>query len=1120
MSFLQKITGLIAFIGLIPAADAVTARPSVMNTATAVSSTTGTVRRMPTMTSYLTGGSITGSTSGSTTGSTSSSSLLENKECIDTYTECIKGEEACGADFGECTTNVLFHAKMPQCISTLSQCASAGINSLFGTSNVGALTSVATTNSYGEVTKYSYPTDSSVLGQMITAAAIENKYDTSTCVKRYTSCLKKESVCGADFELCTTDKEFKKQRVLCDSTLARCQGDGITELFGSSSLTAAPTATSRVGEAIAEGAALAAVNAVSTCYKVVDQCILNACAANPYKCYENAEQKTIDIVDAINNGTPITQVAEMVDMSNPLTKSAVAAYVKNSCLDTIGSNKYCHATFLTDGIMPTASQLRDEDNQEEVYDAAYSARYNSAMKAKITDLVNKFDTKAKEKCIDTIKSCAMRTCGSGSGAACYSQVFGSKDKSINNDYTRDEIKIGCMSVVNTDANCQYAAQNPNSTGTYNYAFIKADAFDTLFPEYEEDGGADPIGVVAALNSALATNYSDAAIAQMKKRCQNVATSCVRSMCGNDFESCYRNRTDVYSDLTSTGNSAFDKSMNKVGGVLDYTVILGMCVDTVKNASVCEEHLAIESSKLRIKGKSSASSWGGATTVRSGWIDAGGTSKMTEEIEEVQKVDENGKDICTDSKGDEGICDTVGPNGAYDTPVMIAYTTYIESQAASTLFKDLIYDLEIEAQAKYNAALTREQNMCMSYNAGGIKGNRDLGSAYMWVKLKSNKVPANYATKGLTTGQFIASNDLYGSFCRARVSIQSNDKTIQDVISKGADWATAYFAVGDTFTCGSWIPQSALDAMAQAVGDKARDAKEEKQPKLAGWMAALGALGGGAGFAALGSSIADGKILTGLTGKTKKSQQLKSEQCDNAHKGYSALGTTSDLSTFSAYINSLTSLVTKNDENNGNITKVTEVNSAFNDFRTARSGIGTKTMDDCYLQENGYSFVRSTDMELVGKCCYGDYTAADCSGCDDANEKKSAAAAALRLKNADNCMSKFASSLESTTGKAANAHNELTKKVDALYEACVKLATPDDKDNKKRKAVTAVTSVVGAAGSAALLATMTKKIQDSKLDAAEQEAIQEFMDAVGSKITCYVGGDEAGTYGDTIELTLE
>ncbi len=866
MNLLHKSLGFLAVLAAAPAANAVTARPSIMGVAST---------RLPTMTAYITTG-----TSSSTTSSSSTSSLLANVECIDAYTSCMKGADACGPDFAECTTKVLLHAKMPQCLSTLAQCSSAGINSLFGTGSTTALSNVASKNTYGEVTDYTYPTDGSVLGQLVIGAAISNKYDTGDCVKRYTSCLKRDSVCGSDFELCTTNTEFRKQMVFCSSTLARCQADGKIELFGSTNTSATPSASSRIGQMITEGASLAAINAVSTCYKVVDQCFLNACAANPYRCNENTSLELAKIVDAINAGT--TADTSDVSVTDTVSKSVVSGYLKNACLDTIGANKYCYATFLGDGMMPTSSQLGDADNQEEIYAEAYNARMNTSLKSKIADMIDDFDAKAKDKCAQTIKTCAMRVCGSGSGAACYSQVFGDKNKSINNTTSHAEIKTGCAAIVNTDTYCKYAAANTTGTGTFNYAYINQDAFDTLFPIYEEDGD-DPIGVVASLNATLATSYSAAALAQMKKQCQSVATSCVKSMCGADYVNCYRNRTDIYSSLTSTGDSSFDKSMNKVGGVLDYTIVLGLCLDTVKNAAVCEEHLAIETNKLKVNRNNTTSSWGSAGSVREGWIDAGGATAVTAETDTVAAVDENGNALCTTSGGmEQGTCYTVDDEGkVFDQPVMISYTSYVQSQAASTLFKDLVYDLEKEAQAKYNAKLTKEQNMCMAANSGGIIGNKDTGSTFMWVKLKSNRVPKNYSVAGLKPSQFGASNDLYGSFCRVRVTIQSEDPDIQDVIRKGTDWANGYFAVGDSFTCGSWIPSSALEQIANAVAQESIADKKKSYERTRDWLTALGSVGGVIGGAYLGQGIQNGSVFGSLTGikndKDNKSDIEKSAE---------------------------------------------------------------------------------------------------------------------------------------------------------------------------------------------------------------------------------------------------
>lgn len=1032
MFLLKKSISFVAILACLPAAYAATARPSVMGNA---------ARRMPTMSTYVTG---------TATSTTTTSNLLANAECIDAYTSCIKGADACGSGFEECTTKVLFHAKMPQCLSTLAQCSASGITSLFGTSNTTALSNVASKNKYGEVTDYTYPTNGSVLGQLIDGAAISNRYDTSNCVKRYTSCLKKENVCGADFELCTTNTEFKKQMVFCDSTLARCQSDGKIELFGSTTTTTTPAATSRIGQMISEGAALAAINAVSTCYKVVDQCILNACATNPYKCYENASTQTTALVDGINSGNADATTGASTTAADTVSTSAIAAYIKNSCMDTVGANKYCYATFLGNGAMPTASQLKDADNQEEVYDEAYAARMNTAMKAKITDLVEKFDTRAKQKCVDTIKTCAMRVCGGGNGAACYSQVFGATDKSINNSVSYNEIKTGCAAVVNTDLYCKYAAANPNTTGTYSYAYINADAFDTLFPEYQA-GGTDPIGVIASLNATLANTYSDAAIAQMKKQCQSVATSCVKAMCGSDYVNCYRNRTDIYSNLTSTGDGSFDKSMNKVGGVLDYTVVLGLCLDTVKNASVCEQHLAIEQNKLKIQNKSGTGAWSDATSVRGGWIDAGGATSVTADTENVQSYDENGNAICTAKNGDQGVCNTVDENGnVYDTPVMVSYTTYLQTQAASSLFKDLIYDIEKEAQAKYNAKLTKEQNMCLSSNQGGVMGAKDTGGTYMWVKLKSTKVPKTYTVNGLKANQFVASNDLYGSFCRVRVTLQSDDKRIQEKLQDGTNWSTAYFAVGDSFTCGSWIPNSELEEIANAVAGDATADKAKIQKRTRDWMTVLGALGGSVGGAYLGASLQDGSAFGKLTGLNnvsvdKNSTTAMNNKCQQ-YVTSAKVGEKTDKATVSA-----------------NVDLATGYAAQLNVDEEIR-----KSVSDAYLD-----------------------LSSDCIG--EANKKK--------CDNYNALLDRLGKACQLQSDKASISGNK------------------SGAQGKTWIGSTVGAAVVGTAG-AFLLNRATRDIQDSNMDAAQKAAYNEWMNSVGKHISCYVGGDEAGTYGDIITTSIE
>ena len=1046
MNLLKKTVGFMAVFCVIPAAIALTARPSVVGTASS---------RLPTMTAYI--------NAVSSSGSSSTSNLLDNVECIDAYTACLKGGDVCGANFEECTTKVLFHAQMPKCLSTLAQCSASGVNALFGTSSTTALSNVASRNEHDEVTDYTYPTDGSVLGQMITGAAISNMYDTSDCVRRYTSCLQRDNVCGSDFELCTTNTEFRKQMVFCDSTLARCQAAGKIELFGSTSTTTNPTSDSRVGIMIAEGAALAAVNAVSTCYTVVDQCILNACAANPYKCIADSSQRAVKLVDAINSGVLAdTPSAILVSAVDTVSNSSVQSYIKNSCLDTIGGNKYCYATFLGNGMMPTSSQLSDADNQEDIFAEAYSARMNDSMRARLNDLIEDFDTDAKEKCSETISSCVMRVCGGGNGAACYSLVHGNVDKSINNDAVYDEIQTGCAAIVNTDPYCQYAAQNPTSTGTYTYAYNQADTFATLFPEYD-DNGDDPIGVIASLNASLATSYSDAAIAQMRTQCENVAKSCVKSMCGDEYVNCYRNRTDIYSSLTNTGTASFDNSMNKVGGVLDYTVVLGLCMDTVKNASVCQEHLAIETAKMNIADKNQTASWGSSSSVRQGWVDAGSSVTLsTVTSDQVQATDFDGNPLCRADDGSQGVCNTVTASGQiYDEPVYITYNTYAQNLAVESLFSTLLYDIEKEAQAIYNSKLTQEQNMCLASNAGGLLAKNDTGATFMWAKLRSNRVPDDYTVMGLERNNFVASNDLYGSFCAVKVTMQSDDTRIQTAM-KDAEWGTAYFAVGDTFSCGSWIPAEELEEIANAVAADATADKAASQRRTRTWLGVLGGLGGALGGAYLGKGIADGSILGGLTGK-KASGNTKT----------SALNRVAAIERIinnpSVYAN-----------------EVPSVTGYMSSLATEARSLG----------------VDSTTINMTQSAVTAWATEYNATHNSDGSIKRNSTNTSVNTTNYNNAV--------------INATSQL-----GTLKTAIDVADGQSNSGGKNSwiAPTVGAVVTGAAG-ATILTLATRDIQNANLSAEQQAAYDEWMNNVGRHLKCYIGVDEAGEYGDIISVSMD
>ena len=1046
----------------------------------------------------------TATTTATTTPATTTAVLMDDIECVERYTECIKASDVCDFNFEECTTPELFYAKKPQCNSVLLQCSAAGVNTLFGTSNT---TNLATKNANGE---YMYPTPGSVLGQFIEAGAISNRLDTSSCVKRYTSCLKKDNVCGEDFELCTTNSEFKKQKIYCESTLARCQEDGIRELFGLTDTSRDPTSQSRLGVMISEGAGLAAVNAVSTCYKVADQCVLAACKLNPYRCMENSSTILIKITDAINEGRGIPpQEAEVVAES--VSKANVLKYIKNACFDTIGGNKYCHMT-VNGGRIPSARDLIDEEERDNVYADIISPTIKRVGN-QLTKILENFDQAAKNRCSDTITACAMRSCGGGLGSACYSKVFGSTDIcftsgglgtssgqttcSINATNTYNEIKLGCEAIVDTDANCQFAAASAKSK-TYNYTYSETGTFGTVFPE--KNTGEDPIGVVARLNASLRENYSPAAIEQMEKQCKNTVVSCVRSLCGADYTGCYRNRTDVMTDTyntaglgtgsasgsmsglgstgTTTGSSDFDSSMNKVGGVLDFTIIRGLCINTVTQSPVCEEHLKIQMVNNE-NTEQTGSSWGGATNVRDAWVGAVSGGYTANEVSSQVKTGctvEESTDKCDDTVVME--CDTVDENGClYTKPYYVSRTEYQMNMAATSLIREVLGNLELEAQAQYNQKLTREQNMCRAANSGGIMGRNDMASTYLWVKLRSKRVPKNYSVNGLKTNEFVASNELYGSFCRARVTIQSDDADLQRYIQdrkNSKDWTAAYFAVGDVFTCGSWIPQKDLEAIAtyvackKAIAEGKLDRNEncnsenvaDKLKLTTGqqwgkWMAAIGA-------GALGATAMD--LLQGQTG----------------------LGGL--LNTSPSKVDECTA----------------RVNNELNYWNSYTYNEWCRT-DGSYHDSNKGACEKEGGSSKVG----------DCEPCNTGVAPHA---------SADSIIRKAASSSRTvTTYTAKRTGNDNN----FIRQSWVKghldeLNANDVCGNSSGGAMwgRAGMDLLGAAalGTTGYFAVKTNVKAANLKQFTEDE--QEFMRNVGNHIYCFIGADEAGTYGDLIEISVE
>ena len=1194
--------GPIASSGLVGNNPAPTARPGIV--ATTVGSVNGAIvssafgPRMPTL--KYTGGSptptpCTGNNCPNTC--TGTSCYLADKDCISQYQSCLKASDVCGANFENCTNKTLFFAAKSNCTSTLLQCSPNATKLLFGTNDQSILATQDTTikDDFGNYI-YTYPTDNSILGGMIKGAAISQQLSTQDCVKKYTQCLNGSSVCGSDFALCTTDAAFKKQKIFCASTLARCGNTGLMELWGTTDTTANPIAPGRIRTMIDEGANLAAANAVSTCYKIADNCILQACGPNPYLCKVGVDQTTANAAAGATTDASTAAAAAgtnaiapiTANNSGPITAAQVRALIQGACLDTIGGSQYCYMT-VNPGKIPAPSDLADQDTRLDTFDNIYGTRFNTGMQANIDKMINAFNTKQNQTCQNTIVSCAMRNCGGGIGSVCYSQAY----DSVNNatDVTLpaplSDIRAGCEAIVNADPACIYAAAayNYSNTKIYNVGtYGNNSIFDTLFTSpHATSGPADPIGAVGMLNSRLASSFNTAALKQLQTQCEQVASNCVKSQCGTDYMNCFRNRNDVVSSIGGMPDNT--AAGNRVAGVLDRAIVIGLCIDTVKNDSSCQQHIQVEAAKLKTGtlGTNATSVWtGGATagtTAAAGWIDGATVSfKDMGHITDTrqQMRDGNGNLLCLadqSNTADYGRCDgsddqkdaTGKVVKSYTIPFMVASDDYAVVLAQNQIFQALIGNMELNAQAIYNKKMTAQMNTCHAQNEGGIMGKNDMYSDFMWTKLKVKKIPADYSVNGLLDTQIIASNDLYGSFCRVRVSIKSNDPMINQLIQQGKitdasgkntllslgndkSWTYRNFAVGDAFTCGSWIPQDTLQKISQLIYDQAHVKATAGNTATRNWLTALGsvvgAVGGGIGM----NSLQNGPF-GGLLG-TNPAQRISTIQAQNCQNAFdTAINMLKNYPTSYA----VRGPAVYNPANNKEVLGYTYT------LVGAQTNISPAALQAQKQEQDRMAAVQQQAVNNANKG-YTDAVVKQTLAQKALDDAKTAAAAALRndpahtgitdagvaqlvpqdkaviqaQKDLDAATSAvtatqdlvFQASQNSVGNMGNTGYVPVPTAIAEMNAAKAQCTNPEAGKNNfwSNGGGKAVLDTVGVVGGGILGGIVVNKLvksqQAATADAAAAAAQADWMANVGSKILCYIGSDQIGQFGDIRSTSME
>ena len=262
--------------------------------------------------------------------------------------------------------------------------------------------------------------------------------------------------------------------------------------------------------------------------------------------------------------------------------------------------------------------------------------------------------------------------------------------------------------------------------------------------------------------------------------------------------------------------------------------------------------------------------------------------------------------------------------------------------------------------------------------------------------------------------------------------------------------------------------------------RARADAKASQPKIKGWMTALGALGGGAGGAYMGAGIQKGDVFSGLTGigkDSKKASTMTAERCTSLASAYT---TESNGQNAQFYGNSLITAVENMDSGK----------TATANIASAREAINAAAQTTFKCEK----VAQKDDNGNVVKDGSGNVVMIDKSGCTESSARTEAKTKANTEIN-----------------NLANVCRQLVENGDT---------TTTDKKGLSTGAAAGIGAGVGAIAGGILGYTITDSIQQANLDSAERAAIDEFMNNVGSKIRCFIGGDEVGTYGDVISTSME
>ncbi|MCL2737750.1 MAG: hypothetical protein FWE17_02725, partial [Alphaproteobacteria bacterium] len=505
----------------------------------------------------------------------------------------------------------------------------------------------------------------------------------------------------------------------------------------------------------------------------------------------------------------------------------VMQYLRAECGSEIGTNEHCFRLANPNSRFGSSDQF--EANL--AFDTVMTGEINRRawVQARSIEWLAAAVAEVVTSCELAIEDCVKNTCGFGSMASCYGRAR-NRDGLVNlaAGTVNDEIARICRPQIAENQHCRDlrpAGESATAVWTHFWG-----------------AGAESTRLSARLSSQLQNAFSETGKANMRRACQTAATACVRQECGNDFTRCLVRGADDDTGRREFNNDGRPIIAGAQAGGFSQDMARGLCMLTVKEIRACNDWFDIQfaESAMTESGQWGAlDSWTAGRDARNAW---GGDNRTHVCVLERMPMIEAEVQAIGDMRMFRNL-------GVAARRADVSENDFGCAMQGRRIFDELIADIAAEAQQRLIVAANEAKNQCLDRNR--VRGLQDN---FVWANVSDLRDRFN-PVQGILVQDIRPTADIWDGFCAVRITMNSDDTILNNHLSGVmASRNVRYFSVGDAAVCGSWMSQSDLESLEDAV--RAANPQSRVQKGTSGrWMGAItGILGGGAGGIAVGNMI--------------------------------------------------------------------------------------------------------------------------------------------------------------------------------------------------------------------------------------------------------------------------